>query len=291
MTIKPFVFSSLTALLAILFIAPNVLAQKPTIEWQKISAGTFTMGSPIGEVDRKSIETPHKVTLSDFKIGRYEVTVSQFKAFVDATGYITDAEKGTGGTIGSIIWTGTSMSFKKEANWKYNEKGSLRPKAEYNFPVVHVSWNDATAFAEWMNCRLPTEAEWEFACRAGTTTPFCTGNNLSASKANFDGSFPYNNNPKSDFRGKLMSVGSFTPNNWGLFDMHGNVCEWCSDWYGDYQTGAQTNPRGPTVGKRRISRGGGWMYPAERCRSADRGSGYPADRTGYRGFRLVFSAK
>jgi len=286
---KPDKLKRLAVLMVILFITTYLSAQKPSVEWQKIPAGTFTMGSPISEADRNTIETPHRVTLSAFKIGRYEVTINQFKSFVDATGYVTDAEKGTGGARGSIIWTGTSLSFKNEANWKYNERGNLRPKTEYNYPVIHVSWNDAYAFAQWMSCRLPTEAEWEYACRAGTTTPFYTGLNLTTSQANYDGSFPYNKNAKGEYRNRIMPVGSFIPNRWGLFDLYGNVCEWCTDWYGDYKPVAQTNPHGPASGKRRISRGGGWIYTAVRCRSADRGSDYPSNRTGYRGFRLVSS--
>jgi len=147
------------------------------------------------------------------------------------------------------------------------------------------------AFAEWMGCRLPTEAEWEYACRAGTISPFYTGNNLTTSQANYDGDFPYNKNANGVFRVKIMPVGSFASNQWGLFDMYGNVCEWCSDWYGDYPVKAQTNPQGPVSGKRRISRGGGWMYTAQRCRSADRGSDLPANRTSHRGFRLASSGK
>jgi formylglycine-generating enzyme len=282
-------YFGLFAIIAVLLLPSNVSAQKPVIEWQKIPAGTFTMGSPANEPDRNNIETPHQVTLSGFKISKYEVTISQFKAFVDATGYVTDAENGAGGKVGSIVWTGTALDFKNGANWKCNEKGNLRRAAEYNCPVVHVSWNDAEAFAEWMGCRLPTEAEWEYVCRAGTTTIFNQGNNLTTSQANYDGNFPYNNNSKGEFREKVMPVGSFAPNKWNLFDMHGNVCEWCSDWYGDYPTKAQVNPQGPATGKRRISRGGGWMYNAQRLRSADRGSDYSANRTCYRGFRLACS--
>jgi len=289
MTKKTYQRIRLFAILAILLIAANVSAQKTSIEWQKIPAGTFTMGSPASEPGRKSFETPHQVTLSGFKISRYEVTVSQFKEFINATHYITDAEEGTGGKIGSIIWSGTSSDFSAKANWKYDEKGILLPASAFNQPVVHVSWNDAVAFAKWMGVRLPTEAEWEYACRAGTTTPFNTGNNLTTSQANYDGSFPYNNNGKGEFRVKIMPAGSFRPNKWGLFDMHGNVSEWCNDWFGDYPINAQTDPQGPVLGKRKISRGGGWMYNALRCRSADRGSDYPASRNCHRGFRLACS--
>ena len=159
-------------------IAP-VIAQKPVIDWAFIPAGTFTMGSPRNEVGRTKDEIQHQVTLSAFKMSKQEVTVKQFKAFVDATGYKTDAEKGTGGRKGSSVWKyGEEMFTKKwllvgqdDANWRYDISGIIRPESEYNHPVIHVSWNDAKAFADWMGCRLPTEAEWEYACRAGSSTP------------------------------------------------------------------------------------------------------------------------
>lgn len=269
--------------------ASNVLAQKPVIEWELIPAGTFTMGSPANEPERKDSEIPHQVTLSDFKIGKYEVTINQFKAFVDASGYVTDAEKGTGGTIGSVIWSGTELAFKTEANWKCDGIGNIRPPSEYNHPVIHITWNDAKAFAEWMGCRLPTESEWEYACRVGSATPFYTGNNLTTSQANYDGDTPYNHNAKGESREKTIFVGNFAPNEWGLYDMHGNVSEWCSDWYGDYSAEPQTNPKGPASGARRVARGGSWIFNARRCRSADRGADFPDDRTCYRGFRLACS--
>lgn len=257
------------------------------IEWADIPAGTFIMGSPTSEVDRSDDETQHKVTLSAFKMSKHEVTIAQFKAFVDATGYVTDADKGTGGVDGSAIWTGSEFEFKAGVNWKCDVNGNPRPDSEYNHPVIHVSWNDATAFAQWMGCRLPTEAEWEYACRAGTTTPFNTGSNLTTAQANYDGNYPYNNNAKGEYREKTMPVGSFAANAYGLFDMHGNVWEWCSDWYGAYSTSAQTNPKGASSGSDRVLRGGGWYNFAIYCRAAFRGYITPDSRNGNLGFRLV----
>lgn len=279
----------LVATIVAMFIASSLSAQKPSIEWEVIPAGTFTMGSPASEPERKDNEIPHLVTLNDYKMGKYEVTINQFKAFVDATGYLSDAERGTGGTVGSVIWTGSELAYKTEANWKCDERGNIRPLSDYNHPVIHVTWNDAKAFAEWMGCRLPTEAEWEYACRVGTITPFYTGNNLTTSQSNYDGDTPYNHNAKGESREKTISVGNFTPNEWGLYDMHGNVSEWCSDWYGDYSTEAQINPKGPVSGARRVARGGSWIFNARRCRSADRSADFPDDRTCYRGFRLACS--
>ena len=184
--------------------------------------------------------------------------MAQFKAFVDATGYKTDADKGTGGEIGSAIWTGAKFEYKAGVNWQCDVKGNPRLSTEYNHPVIHVSWNDAVAFAKWMGCRLPTESEWEYACRAGTTTPFNTGTNLTTAQANYNGNYPYNNNPKGEYRGNTMQAGSFAPNLWGLYDIHGNVWERCSDWYGDYPAVAQTNPQGTKTGSNRVIRGGSW---------------------------------
>jgi len=228
--------------------------KKPTIAWVSIPAGTFTMGSPTSEVDRSSDETQHQVTLSAFKMSKYEVTFEQYDLFCDATGRSKPSDEGWG-------------------------RG--------NRPVINVSWDDASAFAEWMGCRLPTEAEWEYAARGGTTTPFSTGNNLTTSQANYDGNYPYNNNAKGEYRQKTLPVGSFAANAYGLFDMHGNVWEWCSDWYGDYSTSAQINPKGASSGSYRVIRGGSWNSHADTCRSAYRGSRTPDHRYDIIGFRLV----
>jgi len=227
---------------------------KPPSAWASIPAGTFTMGSPTSEVNRFDNETQHQVTLSAFKMSKYEVTFEQYDAFCDATSREKPSDEGWG-----------------------------RGKR----PVINVSWNDATAFAEWMGCRLPTEAEWEYACRAGTTTPFSTGSNLTTSQANYNGNYPYNNNAKGEYRQKTLPVGSFTANAYGLFDMHGNVWEWCSDWYGDYSSGAQTNPKGAASGSFRVCRGGSWDFYAFICRSANRFLSSPDFRYYLIGFRLV----
>lgn len=261
--------------------------QKPAIEWADIPAGTFLMGSPDDEQGRFVDEIQHQVTLSAFKMSKYEITVAQFKAFIDATGYLTDAEKVSGGLSRGIIWTGKEYKFKAGLTWRCDEAGNLRSEDEYNHPVIYVSWNDASAFAKWMGCRLPTEAEWEYACRAGTTTPFNTGNNLIASQADYNANYPYLNNQKGEYRKKTLPVGSFPPNAWGLFDMHGNVYEWCSDWYDLLSSEPQTNPTGPEIGYRKVRRGGGWGSDANHCRSAFRYDFFPNYSINIIGFRLA----
>ena len=233
----------------------KVASKSPVdIEWIQIPAGTFTMGSPLSEVNHESDETQHQVTLSAFKMSKNEITFAQYDVFCEKTGREKPSDNG----------------------W---DRGTR--------PVINVSWDDATAFANWMGCRLPSEAEWEYACRAGKTTPFNTDNNLTTNQANYNGNYPYNNNPNGNDLQKTMPVGSYSPNSWGLNDMHGNVWEWCSDWYGSYPSSSQTNPTGASSGSIRVNRGGSWYYGAQYCRSANRLSYAPSYRSGNLGFRLV----
>ena len=219
-----------------------------------IKSGTFTMGSPEGEVDRGNDETRHSVTLSSYNMGATEVTQELWKAVM-----------------------GSNPSYFKGDN----------------LPVEQVSWDDCQEFIRKLNqltgktYRLPTEAEWEYACRAGATTTFNTGSNLTTDQANYDGNYPYNGNAKGQYREKTTPVGSFPRNALGLYDMHGNVWEWCSDWYDDYPTGAQTNPQGASSGSGRVLRGGSWASIARDCRSANRNNNTPDFRFNFLGFRLV----
>jgi formylglycine-generating enzyme len=229
---------------------------KPIMEWALIPAGSLTMGSPISEVGRSKNETQHQVTLGAFMMSKYEVTFEQYDLFCTATG-----------------------------REKPDDEGWGREK----HPVINVSWEDATAFAVWMGCRLPTEAEWEFAARGGTSTPFNTGNNLTTSQANYDGNNPYDNYAKGEYRKRTLPVGSFSANEYGLFDMHGNVWEWCSDLFGSYSTSPQSDPKGAISGKTHVRRGGGWNDYARRCRSAYRDNVNPAYRDYSIGIRLVKS--
>lgn len=224
------------------------------IEMVSIPAGTFIMGSPTNEIGRNDNEIQHQVTLSAFKMSKYEVTFEQYDAFCEATGRekLDDAGWGRG-----------------------------------NRPVMNVTWGDATAFAKWMGCRLPTEAEWEYACRAGASTAFSMGDNLSLSHANFGGyNYEYEDS-NGEYREKTLPVGRFDANAYGLFDMHGNVCEWCSDWSGDYSSEAQINPKGAGWGIFRVMRGGGWGFAAHFCRSASRDNCQPDNSNFNIGIRLV----
>ncbi len=209
-------------------------ARKVPPNFVRIPEGEFTMGSPEGEAERYDDETQHQVKVSEFYLCKYAVTFAEFKKFIDA-GYQTDAEKANS----SRIWDGMEWKDKEGINWRHGVSGDERAPEEDNHPVLHVSWNDAGAYCKWMTdktgktLRLPTEAEWEYACRAGTTTPFNTGENLTTDQANYDGNFPYNSNPKGKYRENTIPVDSFASNAWGLYNMHGNVYEWCSDWYGE----------------------------------------------------------
>ena len=228
---------------------------KPIIEFVDIPAGTFTMGSPSSEKEREEGEIQHEVTLSAFKMSKYCVTFEQYDLFCEAT-------------------------------------GRTKPRAylQGNHPVSQVTWYDAIAFAEWMGCRLPTEAEWEYAARANTTTPFYTGDCVTSEQANFNGKEPYTNCEKSENRKKPLPVGSLPPNAFGLYDMHGNIWEWTNDWYGEYDVNDKINPQGPETGTRKVDRGGGYYDPAWRCRSAYRGGGDPPGNRGTGiSFRLVKS--
>ena len=264
---------------------PAGVASEPGVpaNFVYIRGGTFTMGSPSDEVSRSGDEGPqHQVRLSDFYMSRYEVTVAEFRRFVE-DGYSTDAENN-----------------QDALNWRHGVSRQLRSSSEDNHPVIYVSWNDAVKYCKWLSFktgksfRLPTEAEWEYACRAGTQTPFNSGYNLTTAQANYDGNYPYDNNQKGVYRQNTVAVNSFTSNAWGLYNMHGNVWEWCSDWYKESYyaeckaKGTVSNPDNQEPGSHRVLRGGGWGDDAGGCRSAGRRSLTPAYRSCSVGFRLVF---
>jgi len=225
--------------------------------WQaaEIEGGEFNMGG-----EEYSDERPiHRVKISLFRLGRYAVTVGQYQRFDP----------------------GHKQRFIKEYRKFFENEHQ---------PVVLVSWYDAYIFSKWAGGRLPTEAEWEYACRAGTTTPFNTGDNLTTEQANYDGNYPYKNYPKGEYLEKTTPVGSYPPNTWGLCDMHGNVYDWCLDrWHSSYE-GAPADGSAWESGESsfRLVRGGCCDYDALYCRSAGRGGISPGGRDHNVGFRLVF---
>jgi len=234
--------------------AKNTSINKPDIEFAAIPGGTFLMGSPVTEQERQDDEIQHEVTLSAFKMSKNCVTVEQYNLFCESTG---------------------------------RKKPWYGPYGQAKMSVSQVCWYDANAFAEWMGCRLPTEAEFEYAARANTTTPFYTGDCLTTDQANFNGEEPYLNCEKGINRKKPITVGSFSPNAFGLYDMHGNMCEWTNDWYGEYNIDEKMNPKGQETGETKVIRGGGFWNPGWRCRSACRVGDPPGNRGAGLSFRLV----
>jgi formylglycine-generating enzyme required for sulfatase activity len=283
-------------------------ARKVPRNFVRIPEGEFAMGSPEEEPGRAEAmelyqknnldysETQHQVKVSEFYLCKYAVTLAEFKKFIDESGYQTDAEKENS----SFIWDEKEWKDKEGINWRHGVSGNERAPEEDNHPVLHVSWNDAVAYCKWMSnktgksLRLPTEAEWEYACRAGTTTPFNTGENLTTDQANYDGNYPYNNNKPGEYLKNTVAVDRYAPNAWGVYNMHGNVWEWCGDWFeGKYYEeckakGTVPNPSGPETGSGRVLRGGRWNSGARSCRSADRCDNTPGGRSSGVGFRLVF---
>ena len=262
---------------------PNLASDtcRTTELWLKlILPGTFTMGSPTGELGRFTSETQHAVTLTKpFYMGVFQVTQKQY-----------------------TLVMGSNPSYRK---------GDTRPVecVSYNDirgTLLGANWPahalvDATSFLGKIRARtalnfdLPTEAQWEYACRAGTTTALNNGRDLSSTSqdAAMDevGRYGYNRNDgKGGYSSGHTKVGSYVPNAWGLYDMHGNVWEWCLDWYGSYATGAVTDPVGSASGSYRVLRGGDYGYDAQGCRSAYRYIGCPSDGGDYIGFRLCCSA-
>ncbi|HLP37687.1 formylglycine-generating enzyme family protein [Lacibacter sp.] len=303
-----------------------------------ISAGVFEMG---GDNEQASADEypKHKVSVDSFYMDITEVTNAQFQKFVVATGYITTAERkpdweelkksvppGTPKPPDSVL-VAASLVFKPSsgpvdlnnysqwwswvagADWKHPEGPGSTIKGKENFPVVHVSWDDAMAYCKWAGKRLPTEAEWEYAARGGLINNiYPWGNehvNMGAPKTNsWEGKFPYLNEQKDGFM-KYAPVKTYNCNRYGLFDMAGNVWEWCSDWY-DYnyykslQGKTTVNPKGPTKSfdpdephtKKRSLRGGSYLCNDSYCsgyRVARRMKSSPDTGLEHTGFRCVRS--
>jgi formylglycine-generating enzyme len=248
----------------------------------QIPAGTFTMGSPESEVNRSANETLHQVTLSAFKMSKYEITNEQFAAFLNVR------KIGVYGAYKNLV-----LIYPSNGNWDFGlhyTNSKWAPVVGYeNHPVINVTWYGASEFASYVGGRLPTEAEWEYACRAATTTTFNTGSCISKTDADYNWNYAYStcNNADPNSPHTTQAIGTYAPNAYGLYDMHGNVYEWCSDWYGEYSTSAQTNPAGSTSGSQRVLRGGSWADYAWYCRSAFRGAFDPMNYSSTVGFRVV----
>ena len=216
-----------------------------------LEPGSFMMGSPKEENGHFSDETLHKVTLTNG------------------------------------FWMGqTGVSWRQ---WLEVMGSQENVPTNVDLPVTHVSWNDAQIFLQKLNenskgilFHLPTEAEWEYACRAGSTDAFSFGNDITLAQVNYSGRY-FN----IDQRRSSVPVGSLPANEWGLHEMHGNVWEWCSDWYGSYAGGELENPVGLPEGGRRVIRGGGWRDGAQVCRAAYRYQVQPGGRSSILGFRVV----
>jgi len=277
---------------------------------------TFTMGSNV-----YSNETPHQVTLTGrFNMASTEVTNAQYVAAVQwayEQGHVT-------ATISSVRdnLDGSTQELLDldDSDCQISFSGGVFSTSFPERPVIEVSWYGSVAYCDWLSLqeglpraynhsnwscnsgnpytasgyRLPTEAEWEFACRAGTTTHFNTGDCLDAgTEANYNGDYPYTGYPytgclSGPYLGRTADVGSYPANQWGLYDMHGNVWEWCNDWYGTY-SGDATDPEGAGSGDSRVLRGGDWDRYADYCRSAFRNNYYPYFTSYYYGFRPVRS--
>jgi uncharacterized protein (TIGR02996 family) len=244
-----------------------VLRNSLSMELVLIPAGSFLMGSPDDEEGRSANEGVHEVELTQsFYLGVYPITQQQYEAVA-----------------------GSNPSYFA-ASGAYKERVAGLDTSRH--PVEHVTWDEATTFCRLLGevgpereagrkYRLPTEAEWEYACRAGTSTPFACGRSLSSREANFDGGRPYGPGAVGSFPNRTVPVDSYAPNAFGLHDMHGNAWEWCADWFSDdyYARSPRQDPPGPARGGQRVIRGGAYNDRGASCRSAWR-TGLGPDRIG-----------
>lgn len=270
---------------------PKTITNSIGMKLVLIPTGTFTMGSPLSELGSKDNERQHEVTISkSFYLCIHEVTQAQY-------------EKVTGrnpSQFNGHVLADRVPAKKHPITGRTIEQAKIIPKDTSRLPVDSVTWGDAVYFCKRLSSlpeerkagrvyRLPTEAEWEYACRAGTKTPF----SFEESKRTLNEYAWYRQNSSENARShRPHSVGGKKPNSWGLYDMHGNLLEWCQDWYSDYPEAALTDPRGPSsgsdsLGDGRVLRGGSFRMDELECRSAARGSCSPSYRSNRHGFRVV----
>jgi formylglycine-generating enzyme required for sulfatase activity len=297
--IQPAILAPLSSATASKWITLD-LGHQVALHVAAIAAGGFKVGDRADRSEyQRSVAPNHGVTLTaEFALGVDEVTVEQFAVFVQETQYQTDAEKQgfAYGYVGGV--------FRRHDGYTWRRTGF---KQAGSHPVVNVSWNDAKAFCTWLgkrsgkSVRLPTEAEWEYACRAGATTEYPWGNDLARSKefANVFEQSALREFPESlrepppegmpswdDGYVYTAPVGQFRPNAFGLHDMIGNCAEWCEDYYGPYTPGPNKDPKGPVSGTDRVIRGGSWKDLIQYCRTASRSYGAPEDACDWIGFRV-----
>lgn len=248
-----------------------ILQTSPFIDMVPVNGGTFRMGCTQEQVKCGGDEKPvHRVTLGDYAISRYEITNAQYAVFLNQTGADEDGRAGR---------TALIHIDNKFCQISYRDGTFIPLEGKERHPVVEVTWNGAQAFCQWAGGSLPSEAQWEYAARGGhkANPTIYSGSNKVDSVAWYD----------RNSKGHTHRVGSKKPNELGIYDMSGNVWEWCFDWYSHYTASHKKNPRGPRRGQSAVVRGGSWLYYGSFCRVSNRGSSAPTYAFNNYGFRLV----